>query len=423
MGSRRWCIRYCAYCTFLAACGGSGTGGGAGGAALKSNLGVDLTSVIGFAIVKVPTTSMRVAPATTDAGTCMASTLYAVMADGTMVQTTVTADPMGGCDTSMTTERASAVFDTAKYDIFNYSPPIAAPETGDPGHTLISVILRKSDGALFDLGTGDPAGVSRVRTDASGDQLAVGIDQGLYHIDLTGSPQSTTLNDPQMSMLSVSTFNVDGTGDILAQLDGSGVQFGALRVFKPNGGLDNIVASGADGQWFNSADGNFYYGVTQSGPITFFQLSPAFTSTMVGSANAILLGSDPALVTASQAYAAESAGDIVELIGATSGTKHAVPGVALINAAYGADTTLFVQGTDMAGNGTIVSTDVSTFTWTTLLAAGDYTLTASALSKTGELTFAGLRNADGAHVIGNCNPTCTVLTATAPQVTDLVRIN
>jgi hypothetical protein len=61
---------------------------------------------------------------------------------------------------------------------------------------------------------------------------------------------------------------------------------------------------------------------------------------------------------------------------------------------------------------------------TTLLAAGDYTITAISLSKTGELTFAGLCNSDGAKVVGDCvGGTCSVLNATAPSVTSLQRIN
>ena len=52
------------------------------------------------------------------------------------------------------------------------------------------------------------------------------------------------------------------------------------------------------------------------------------------------------------------------------------------------------------------------------------TITATSLSKNGELTFAGLRNSDGARVVGNCvNGTCSVLNATAPMVTTLQRIN
>ena len=41
------------------------------------------------------------------------------------------------------------------------------------------------------------------------------------------------------------------------------------------------------------------------------------------------------------------------------------------------------------------------FAQTTLLPAGDYTLTAIAVSKTGGLSFTGLRNADGASVFGD----------------------
>jgi hypothetical protein len=61
---------------------------------------------------------------------------------------------------------------------------------------------------------------------------------------------------------------------------------------------------------------------------------------------------------------------------------------------------------------------------TTLLPAGAYTVTAISVSRSGELTFAGLRNSDGATVVGTCpGGVCGVLNTTAPAVSALQRIN
>jgi hypothetical protein len=130
------------------------------------------------------------------------------------------------------------------------------------------------------------------------------------------------------------------------------------------------------------------------------------------------------------------------------GAQHVVSGVDIsgINNGLGFGSDIYLQATDSVGNGEILDVNVSSLdetaccttagccptggccsspvTPTTLLAAGAYSLTAISLSATGELTFAGLRNSDGARVVGNCVAgTCTVLNATAPDVSVLTRIN
>lgn len=92
----------------------------------------------------------------------------------------------------------------------------------------------------------------------------------------------------------------------------------------------------------------------------------------------------------------------------------------------GGGTSIYARGTDTAGNGGIVRVDVPAYTQTTLVPAGAFTLSAMSVSRTGELTFAGLRNSDGAHVAGTAAPgatTYTISSATAPPVTSLTRIN
>ncbi|HTL33779.1 MAG TPA: hypothetical protein VL326_11675, partial [Kofleriaceae bacterium] len=128
------------------------------------------------------------------------------------------------------------------------------------------------------------------------------------------------------------------------------------------------------------------------------------------------------------------------------GATHLLNGVYSITKSAGAGTTLFLVGNDMSGNSFVDAVDTtqigeaacaatpsssldggcesSPITPTVLLAPGDYSLGPTTLSSSGELTFIGVRFSDGASVVGNCTATaCTVLSATAPAVSTLVRIN
>jgi hypothetical protein len=424
-------------------CGDDGNhnNGGSSHTQIKPQLDVDLAHVIGFAIADTP--SPRLAPAAEDAGTCNPSTLYAVEDSGALVVTTVTetvTDDDAGttqCNTSMMTERATKVIDTPKYVVIDYFPFQVGG--GDAGMTTCGgVILRKSDGALFCL----TDSALDVKADSTDNNLlvagAISETAGMLLTRLNMAlmpPTATPVIDATLNV-HFPHFDANSDGDALVPFSMVGPP-NALRVYKVAGGLQNILAQGEECQWAHDHDFFYaYHDMTLSNPpLDVYQLARqgdgSFMASKVGSMTNLPF-CQVALVTPTQTYAFNwgSGGapqnEIVELIGSSAGTAHLVPGMNKIVDAIGVDNAIFVQGTDNAGNGIIVREDVPAFTATTLLPAGDFSLTAISVSKTGELTFAGLRNSDAARVVGNVAAgasTYTILSATAPMVSDLQRIN
>jgi hypothetical protein len=433
--------------------GGSG-GGGGGGVTLKPNIGLDLTHIVGFAIAGGSLSPSRRHPALLDAGAgSTASTLYAIDDQGNFIATTVvdTFENTGGdggmiVDAGSTTTSSStmptAVFDTPKYELFAFGA-LQITLNGDGGFvdiTCSGVIMRKSDGALFCYSGAAGASVAalaqaRVLSDG-GDQIFLG-DFSLVRIDMSGgAPAATSVLDGGLDNFRGYVVNQDA--DALVSLNDS-MGNKALRVVKKNGGLQNLLADEAQLEWVAPSGHDFYYlqltttpGVEQVQLAT-RQADGSFVVTAQGTVPQVNPPASLALVTADNAYAlsgpSTSPGPqnvITELVGATQGTTHAVPGLMTLVDARGAGTSIFVQGTDAMGNGGIVRMDVPGFAATTILAPGDFSLSAISLSKTGDLTFAGLRNSDGKHVVGNVaagSSTYTILSATAPPVSVLQRID
>lgn len=437
-GLRLWLAVVCA----ATGCGDDGGQNGGGNGQTRLRTSINLSQVIGFAITDSP--SMRLAPGTgIETATCNPSTLYAVEASGALVVTTVTEtttdndiDAGTECNTSMTTERARNVIDTPKYVVIGYFPFQIGG--GDAGMTTCGgVILRKSDGALFCI----PESPVDVKADASGDSLLVASsDQNgggslLTRLNMAAMPPTATSIVDAAQMIRFPLFDGNSDGDALVPFSMVGPP-SALRIYKVNGGLQNVTAQGEECQWTQGHDFFVaYHDMSPTNPLDVYQLARqsdgSFMSTKVGS-----MTSPPfcrvALITPTQTYAYNWGGggapnnELVELIGGSSGTGHVVPGVTKIVDAIGVGNSVFVQGTDASGNGIIVREDVPAFTATTLLPAGEFSLTAISVSKTGELTFAGLRNSDGTRVVGNVAAgasTYTILSSTAPMVTDLQRIN
>ncbi|MGZ3405238.1 MAG: hypothetical protein ACXVAN_02260 [Polyangia bacterium] len=419
----------------IAGCGnhnnnGNNDGGG-GSATLKSNIGLDLAHVVGFAISGGGPAASR-AWANVDGGPGpTTSTLYAVDDHGNLVVTSVVTDTVGdgGTSSTSTSVKPTGIFDTARYVYFTFENLQVA--TGGS----CQVILRKSDGALFCLPLPDNG--TRVQSDGA-DRLFVdphssasgGSLGGLVRVDMSGAtPQAVSINDSFTS-----DFTVNSDADAMVSLGDNTTR--TVRVLKLNGGLQNLLADGSLLEWLgpNGHDFNFVsYGTTPGFDVhqSIRQADGSFVDSTVGhlstSFNYVWQLS---LVTTSVAYGwskqPTGSSGIVELSGAALGTVHPVTGLTSIVDTRGAGNSIFVQGTDAAGNGGIVRLDVPAFTQTAILPPGDFSLTAISLSKSGELTFAGLRNSDGTHVVGSVAAgagTYTISDAAAPIVTTLQRIN
>jgi hypothetical protein len=106
-----------------------------------------------------------------------------------------------------------------------------------------------------------------------------------------------------------------------------------------------------------------------------------------------------------------------------AGSVHTLTGLTSIVKALGHGATVFVVGTN-GSNDVVLGVSTASFTQATLLQSGDYSLSATSLSTTGELSWAGQRISDAAHVVGTCNATsCVPTNASAPAITALQRID
>ena len=426
--------------------GGGGSGGSGGGTtSLKPTIGLDLSHIVGFAISGGPPVRPAWPDQAMDGGvTSSASTLYAIDDQGNLVVTHVTTFSGDGSfdggtfDLSTVTtfaqEKPAAVHDTPKYVLFGFFG-LRVSVNGDGGYVdtdCSGVIMRKSDGALFCYASGlNSAGFDDLSTDrveSNGGDLLFVEDGGMSRVDMSAAtPQATKIVDS-----GVSDYTVNTDGDALASLTDNTAK--ALRVIKANGGLQNLLADKAIIQWLGPSGHDFYYVTYDQNSMPIWHVSLAtrqsdgsYVVSDQGMFSQPSQGLTLALATANNAYGTLGNSNLImELLGANQGMTHAVSALNGIVAALGVGSSIFVQGTDAAGNGGIVRVDVPAFTQTTILAPGDFTVSAISVSKTGELTFAGLRNSDGSHIVGNVAAgasTYTILSATAPMVTTLTRIN
>ena len=432
--------------------GGNGGGNGGGSATLKSNIGLDVAHIVGFAVGSGgPAASRRLGTSgawsdDADGGTSISTAhLYAIDDQGNLTVTTVLTTDNGDGGTSMTTSMndvPSAIYDTPLYVLFTYDNLYVSDATS-MSQKSCHVLMRKSDGALFCLTNGagmPPIRIDQVTANASGDTIVLGARQTLVRVDVSGAaPQMTSLLDSSGTQ-GLSAMTANAAGDILLGFDSTNpmAPSSGERVIKKNGGLQNVSATEALCQWRVSAASNDFYYLLQSFP------NQQNTQNVVqqtrqgdGSYVAANLTTTTAGVSggcrvalASPTYAwgtlnmSGSSSALVDMF--DPGTAHPIAGVATIANLAASGSSLFVQGNDSVGNGTIVRVDVPSLTPTTILPAGDFSLTAISLSQAGDLSFAGLRNSDGAQIIGNVpagTTTFTIVSATAPTVTTLQRIN
>jgi hypothetical protein len=400
--------------------------------ALKPNIGLDLSHIVGFAI-SAPIARRIWSASAPDGATTQ--TLYAIDDKGNLVVTTVTTFDPNMSTTTTSSEQPLGMWNTTKYVLFAYSGVMTA---GPQGVQCPGVLLRKSDGALFCYTESLEASQAIVGDDGSGDILYVVTNAGLVRIDAADTPRATVLLDAMAAGEAPTSLNVNLDADALAVVNRP--MMPGLRIYKQGGGLQNITTETTMCRW--TQDHDFFYAVTSTAvPGGGFQVvhlarqtDGSFTAMPLAPVGPETSGMYPchiALLTVDHAYGywplvnAGTTNAIMELVG-NAGAMHPVPGVDIIIDAKGFGSSIFVEGKDSAGNGTIVRVDVPAFTATTLLPAGDFTLTAMSLSAAGEVTFAATRNADNAHVIGNVAAgasTYTIVSATAPAVIDLQRIN
>lgn len=435
----------------LAGChdNGNHNGGSGPGAQLKTNIGLDLAHVVGFAVGGGGPAARREPgwlPEDADGGaTTTTQHLYAIDDQGNLVITTIVTvgDADGG--TSMTTMMNAVpvgIVDTPLYVVFEMDN-LYLDTPADMGTQLpcFNVFMRKSDGALFcdftvdGVSHGGGPGASGFDYDTSGNDVFVADATGLRRVDVTGAtPQSTTIFDSNATgqVLEEFTANADADALVSFRTPTAGGANG-VRVIKKNGGLQNLSATRSICQWrlTTGSQEDFYY-IDGGGPLVqaAHQADGSYMTANLTTATIAPAACKVVLSTATSAW-----GTTIHSGGITDAglvdmfaidTVHPVAGVPKVLDAVASSTAIFVEGTDNVGNGVIARVDLPSMTATTILPPGAFSLTAISVSKGGDLAFAGLRNSDGSRVIGNVpagSDTFTIVSASAPMVTALQRIN
>jgi hypothetical protein len=399
--------------------------------ALKS--AIDLSHAIGFAVAPPANPEDRCVvsgPGAMDAGGCEPSSLYRIMDDGSMISTAV-AEPTDPTCTSVGSESATLVLDTPGYEVIAYDGLLI----GETAQACPSVVVRKSDGALFcdfqvtpKLATGTARWVDLFEVAAA--------TQTFQLLDMSMDPPASLLVSPAVAGSPPNAITVDASGAVLV-----GGPQGIEEVYTTNGAQVPVGNMNEITQWL--ANGSFYYtamnGMPASDAVTYdtYQLDAStFTAIHAGSFPGIISGSGPFLVsttpytTATQAYLPaytdNGAWGFLELLGASAGTFHAIASGSPLRGAIRSGADFFIGSfLDDPATNTIVVANASTLTQTSLPLGEALALTAAAMSQQGELTFSGTRASDGAHVLGICTVAagCRILNPSTPGIVMLRRID
>lgn len=406
---------------------------------LKANIGLDMSRVGGFVLGLSSAGSPLMSGAHTPGHV---STLYALDADGTLTETLFFEEDDGGVDSQQMRQAPRAIHNLAKYVLFDFGEMTLRGGDVD-SRQCNSLLLRKSDGALYCGGSAQLNG--RLFAAPDGDSVFVaGQNAVLTRLDFSdpSGPTSTELATQARVMGMV----VNAKGEALVSMFDVDSAARFTRVYRPGGGIQNIVNSAAfcvlPGRI--GEDDDFYYlgdvfaapGGGPQMPVT--KVARAQSGTFSGSDAGVYAGGGATcqlgLRTQGSLYVALTGGGakqepprIVEIINRSGAPiVHLVSGMDSVIDAKGAGSVIFIRATDAAGNGAIVRFETSDGGMQTVLPPGEFSLSAIDVSSLGELSFSGVRNADGKRVLGVVAPggsTYTIQSEAAPTVTVFTRIN
>jgi hypothetical protein len=422
--------------------GGSGGGNGASGGQMAPSLGVDFANVEGFVIAPALANStagqsargrfqrpdglhLQSGGSGGGNGQSGPQVLYALNADGTMTETTVTTG-------TSTTASPLQIDDTPKFTFFEYE---GVEYDGTP---CFFVAARKSDAALFCVDVEPQGATNLIATDATGNLVFV---YGTAGAEAQAGPASTNtlvqldFTDPANPVQSVfidgltngaPVYVVNAEGDVACYVPGVVTDTVALRVYKHGGGYSDIAAlvipEGCLAAGLAADPNDFYYTNADStnGPpgASLFQITAAsgfagpgtllydegsqgiLGTGLIGGANGSPCSSYA--VAGGSLYAA-AGGGIVELVPSDGGNPSFIPVSSTFSAGlnfiYGFDGGIVGLGTATSG-----STGLDVYglsgTPTALVPTGLYDITTASVSSAGETTFGGTRASDGAQIVG-----------------------
>lgn len=424
---------------------------------LKTNLGIDLSSIKGFVIapVTVPGAVVAVADTTVDQ-------LWTLNADGSLTIVTVTTTIDGdGMSTSTDSQRAvpRGLFDTPSYTL------IAFDHVGYQMDSCTIVAVRKSDAALFCVTVQPslpvpPPYYPTVGAAASGQYVTIhgepneiptmGPRGGLVALDFSGAtPVRKVVIDPALDGL-VGPSATNSAGDVFLRVSPVGGT-PATRVYSRGGGFTNhdpdidclIAGTGADAANFyftkNRTPGGVFmatlFKLTKNG--TTFDQTEVFDDVngtvgirqcSLGNVTADVVESgDKIYVTtpgASMLGHPPPYNYFVELVNGGIPVRHTAAAMDEITMLVGYSTGIVVVG--RVNNNNIMQR-WSGGGFTTVLAPGEYSVSIVSASRTGEITFSGRRMSDNARIIGNIpagSSTVTIVPQTfSGDVVQIQRIN
>jgi hypothetical protein len=313
------------------------------------------------------------------------------------------------------------LYDTPKFVL------IAVSDVTHEGQSCASVLVRKSDSAMFCVPfsptTPGNRGADRVQWGSTGDTVVIDSGNALHRLDATANTlQLTTLRFDGAELVN---FAVNAADDVMVNLrqDNGTV----IRVYPKNGAPVFVTARNQSCVYPGPVGSRDYYlalgwsdkssvdRVVGSETGTYSEPASVWTTgpSVWDNCGVVYRSQDRLIVRAST--------NLLEVVN-PSGTPRVLP-VQMKVARGGA---LFNWGQDSEGRAFVTRYDLPALTPVALLAASPYRLGKVDVSPTGEVSFTATRLSDGARVVGSIRSgklEVSELTQSQPEIVTLVRIN
>jgi hypothetical protein len=308
------------------------------------------------------------------------------------------------------------------------------------------VVARKQDNALFCAHTPWPGGygylyangLAQPRQDAAGNLYivasigAVGTGQASLPVMWRLSPGSSgmtrtrwvdpvDLGDTNMGGFAVNPAN----GAVLFSLFN-----GSARIKNAAGGLTGVSSGSMPAVWFAPNDN--FYAFSIDGLYTNREVNglsfAASDSIGIVSLGGGWVNNRTICSTSQNTYVVMQSNLLYQLTDAAGFANNAFPlaGAQQIDQLRCSDASVFVLARNNVGDSLLARFDVAGGNFTTLLPAGDYVVSSFDVSLAGEITFGGVRNADGARVLATipaAGGAPQLTSISTPDVSDLIRLN
>ncbi len=307
------------------------------------------------------------------------------------------------------------------------------------------VIARKQDNALFCAHAPWPTGygalyahgLTQPRQDASGALYmnaainAVGDGKPANGVLWRLSPEQSGMT--RTRWVDPADFGVDSMGGFAVNPVNGAVLFslynGSARIKNAAGGLTGVSSGYMPAVWF--APNGYFYAFGIDGFQTYRQLngSTFAASDAVGLVNiGGSLDNRTICSTAQNTYVVIGNDSLYQLTDAVGVSNNVYPlaGAQTIDRVSCSDSNVYVLARNNVGDSLLARFNAAGENFTTLLPAGGYVVSSFDANPAGEITFGGVRNADGAKVLAAipaAGGAPQITTTSTPDVSALIRLN